>query len=604
MAVNFAPNGLVNASVGCHRTIAPGEVWWRRAGRIWWVNGGAVNAVDDGSHGQDPLKPLNTLVYAVNTAASAGDAIIVMQSHAPLNGVAVSNIQNTTPAGLAVIPGEIVSTPILVNKANIAIFGLGSGNANPQFRGPIGGGISGLFNVSADGFELHNVTIWDYAAQFDGGNNINWAITINGGNGALIGEVTFLQGTFTGTGAGVSYTVQYLSGAHWRFENCIFTNKTLKNRPDTQAPSGGIYAPSMTGLSVVNCTFAGGAKGWDVGAMNVTGAVNLKVYGSTLTGNANIFGNASTRGILSGNSFDADSAIVGSPFRFYKTGLNTPAAGAQNPISGPDFACTGSVYWVNNSAANASDSNNGLNEDLPLATLGQAITNVTPSNGDAVVVKTGHSEPLLTGPAGASAPVYTVSKADVKIFGTGNGANRPSFGVTTNAAGNSPSFLFSVSGAGFELHNIQVTPPAVNVGWGGWVSSTGIMTEVEGCAFQLGTLDNGTQAVRLRTSASGGRILNCSFSTTGTNTTLSYFVWVEQASNYYGCVQDNIFDAGPLASGYSVQSFYNGNAAGSNNGFSFLGNTFRNGAYLQITNSVCWVSGTIADASAFVVWSG
>lgn len=88
---------------------------------------------------------------------------------------------------------------------------------------------------------------------------------------------------------------------------------------------------------------------------------------------------------------------------------------------------TGNYWFV--SSTSGSDGNLGKSPTLPFATIAQARTAATASNGDVIIVMPGHAE-SVTGAAGIA-----LSKAGISIVGLGTGSSRPTitFSTATNA---------------------------------------------------------------------------------------------------------------------------------------------------------------------------
>jgi hypothetical protein len=108
---------------------------------------------------------------------------------------------------------------------------------------------------------------------------------------------------------------------------------------------------------------------------------------------------------------------------------------------------TGTVYFVCNATnANGSDGNSGLRPDQPLATLAKALTLVTASKGDTIVVMPGHAE---------TTTAVALSVAGVTVVGVGFGRLKPAFTATTAA-----SDLFAVSAANVTLINLRLVGAA------------------------------------------------------------------------------------------------------------------------------------------------
>lgn len=106
--------------------------------------------------------------------------------------------------------------------------------------------------------------------------------------------------------------------------------------------------------------------------------------------------------------------------KVYENGIVATTTSANSYIT-TDLITTGAVYWVD--SVNGNDSNSGLLEAAPKATLASAITAATDNNGDIIILKASHAETLTS--------AITIDKS-VRIFGLGSGSSKPSF--TANAS--------------------------------------------------------------------------------------------------------------------------------------------------------------------------
>jgi len=107
------------------------------------------------------------------------------------------------------------------------------------------------------------------------------------------------------------------------------------------------------------------------------------------------------------------------------------------------IAGTGTTYYVDSTASNDSDSNDGRSWAKPLSTIDGAINKCTANQGDVVLVAEGHSETWIT--TGAK---FTADVAGITIIGLGEGSNRPtlSFGHTGTTT--------TISAANVTIENI------------------------------------------------------------------------------------------------------------------------------------------------------
>lgn len=103
---------------------------------------------------------------------------------------------------------------------------------------------------------------------------------------------------------------------------------------------------------------------------------------------------------------------------------------------------TGNYWFV--SSTTGSNGNTGKSSNQAFATLAQASSAATASNGDVIILLPGHAE-TITGAA-----AITLSKAGLYIVGLGNGANRPTFTWSTSTAAQ-----VIVSGANITFDNVR-----------------------------------------------------------------------------------------------------------------------------------------------------
>lgn len=120
--------------------------------------------------------------------------------------------------------------------------------------------------------------------------------------------------------------------------------------------------------------------------------------------------------------------------------------GGINAIGAGSLFTTGNVIYVNSTTG--SDGNIGTDPSQPVATIGQAQTIATASQGDIVVVMPGYTETRTT--------ALTLSKAGVSYVGLGGGLSRPS--ITGNAAIDA----IDITGANITLDNFQFPAPSTD----------------------------------------------------------------------------------------------------------------------------------------------
>lgn len=149
------------------------------------------------------------------------------------------------------------------------------------------------------------------------------------------------------------------------------------------------------------------------------------------------------------------------------------------PMIGGEIV-TGDVYFLNSSASYTNDDpGNGKDPGKPFATLDYALSKMTASNGDLLIIGEGHSE-TITGAGG-----ITLDKAGVRIIGLGRYDTRPTFlmdgaatvsGLVTAAnvkmenciftAGHADvNYCFHISAKGFHLKSCSFQEYTTNENW-------------------------------------------------------------------------------------------------------------------------------------------
>lgn len=169
------------------------------------------------------------------------------------------------------------------------------------------------------------------------------------------------------------------------------------------------------------------------------------------------------------------------------------------------FWVGGNVWWVNSVTGTDASGTAGQDQQKPLATLGQAVTNS--AAGDVIVLQSGHVETLTS--------ALTISSART-IVGVGTTSGKPGAQLKLNSANAS---LLTLSGAGCQLRNIYF-PGNVqsNGGASGKVAipaTANIL--IYGCYFECGATDQ-QDAVQATASSNSLRVENCTFVSTATST--------------------------------------------------------------------------------------
>jgi hypothetical protein len=150
------------------------------------------------------------------------------------------------------------------------------------------------------------------------------------------------------------------------------------------------------------------------------------------------------------------------------------ASGEADEFITSDIIATGNVTWVDSVSG---DNSNPGTEGQPLATLAQAITNATASNGDIILIKSGHTETLSSS--------VSISKAGLKIFGIGEGSEAPRFTVAAAIDG------LNITGNNVEVNNLYF-PVGTTTANTSRINIDARGVRVKGCTFLCGQYDLST----------------------------------------------------------------------------------------------------------------
>lgn len=134
--------------------------------------------------------------------------------------------------------------------------------------------------------------------------------------------------------------------------------------------------------------------------------------------------------------------------RWLESGLGNAAAARE--IEGLLAGALGArIFFVSSVSGSNSGAFDGLSWQTPFATLAFALTQVTASQGDTIVLMPGHAE---------STTAIAWNKAGIRVIGVGLGRNRPTLTATTGA-----SDLINVTAANGELRNVRLVGAASGV---------------------------------------------------------------------------------------------------------------------------------------------
>lgn len=177
------------------------------------------------------------------------------------------------------------------------------------------------------------------------------------------------------------------------------------------------------------------------------------------------------------------------PTKHYENGI-TPTG---NSIITSDIFITGRTHWVDSQTG---DNGNAGTEEAPLATLAQAITNATASNGSVIIVKAGHTETLTSS--------LSFSKAGLLFFGLGSGTSKPTFTVNGNVD------MFSLAAAYNRIYNFRFA--AGTAAHTSRIDVAASRCSIIDCDFVCGA--NDLESITLTASANSTLISGCTFTVT------------------------------------------------------------------------------------------
>lgn len=163
----------------------------------------------------------------------------------------------------------------------------------------------------------------------------------------------------------------------------------------------------------------------------------------------------------------------------------------------------GNVWFVDSGSETNSDSSGaGRTVSNPFATLGFALGQTTPSNGDIVFVHPGHTETI----SAADGIRFGTSAVGVQVIGIGQGTNRPTFDFTTVAAAD-----IEIDAANVTLRNLLFTMHGVDAIVAGIDVNASDFSMI-GCEVQMSTSANqAVIAVDLDANADNAKIVDCQF---------------------------------------------------------------------------------------------
>lgn len=198
-------------------------------------------------------------------------------------------------------------------------------------------------------------------------------------------------------------------------------------------------------------------------------------------------------------------------------------------MGGATVPTTTGNYWFVSSLTGAS-ANSGKSPAQPFATLAQAVSAATASNGDIIILMPGHAESLT-----ASAAV-TIDKAGLYIIGLGQGATRATFTWSTSTAAQ-----MIISGAQTVINNVVMNFAGIDA-----VVAAISVTAVDFQLYNSKIITNSGTAgcvLGILTAATASRMIieNCFFVGPATNTGTTTTAQVKHEVGIDYVIRGNIF---------------------------------------------------------------
>lgn len=217
---------------------------------------------------------------------------------------------------------------------------------------------------------------------------------------------------------------------------------------------------------------------------------------------------------------------------------------------------SGKVYWLDSTTG--SDSNSGLLEELPKATLASCMTAISANtnNSDVLLIKATHRE-TVTG-----SQAFTTA-AGLTIIGLGSSTNRPQFTVS-----GSVDFL-AVSVTDVWIENIYFVKSVAAATSRILVTAAGCT--VKDCYFECGSNDN-TATVSIGAAAHRSRVEGCYFLSNGTTAAQGRDAIIITAAAQGVTIKDCTFDG--ASAGWDVTAGGYALASGAALYFRWINNTF------------------------------
>jgi hypothetical protein len=230
---------------------------------------------------------------------------------------------------------------------------------------------------------------------------------------------------------------------------------------------------------------------------------------------------------------------------------------------------TGAVIWVDSVGGSAGGA--GTYED-PVDDLAQAVSNATASNGDVIVIKSGHTETLTS--------AITISKAGLTIFGLGSGSSAPNFLCNAAIVG------IDLAANGLRVYNLYF-PVGTTTGNSGRIKVNGTNAIIKSCTFMCGQYDQ--NSIVVADAGDDCMIDSCTFTVSANGPDSA--ILVESANTYRLTVKSSTFNGASIS--WDNGAIY---SAVAHLDWMYLDNTLNDGAdIIHTAASKGIISGTVAD---------
>lgn len=322
---------------------------------------------------------------------------------------------------------------------------------------------------------------------------------------------------------------------------------------------------------VVNCIFDDGAYGRNANYAITASGGTARIYFATLSGQAYIASNSNAGLVADFGTTQGGYVLTTEPI--LEGGFLSSPAGGDALAKAERVVYSNAVYYIN--SASGSDTNSGLVEELPMATLAAAVSAGT--TGDVFVLMDGHAETITT----------TISlTANQTVIGDGS--------VTLTVGADVNGIAFNSSN--IELRNVTMKAGVALSATKFLLTVTGAASTVVGCTFELDANIPSSAALNVASTANNVRVESCIFQATGAAGSTQPNKAMIISTGTIPLIKDCTFDGG--ATGFV--SYALDGSAGAVSYVRGEGNTLKNHADVLIHASSTGYFQVDADATCVV----